>query len=110
MATPGKKKRAKPWDRLKEPYVRAHMEVAKMYGLEEGSTERMAHMILWDCRGLWVRVDEWFNSPKLDNARSYWDRIEQYIKDPENGEFLQDLMFSTQELYDKYTESENTVH
>ena len=101
------KKRRKPVDIRKTPYVRAHMEVAKARGLKEGSVERLAHMIFWDCAGDFQQVEKWFSSPKLDNARVHWDKIQAYMIDENNLTFLLELYEDTERLYELYSNLSN---
>ena len=87
--TAAKKKRSAPKDVRKEPYVRAWMETSKQFSLE--GQEKLAYIIFWDCQGDWEKFEEWFQSPKLDNARFHWDPIKQWAEDEEHKEFLEVL-------------------
>ncbi len=104
------KKKRKPWDRRKQPFVRALMEIMKKHGLSMGSPEGLAIAINWDCQNDPEQREQWFNSNKLDHARFYYDQVQNWLNAPENTGFVTMVFLEMRELYEYYENQSQAVH
>ena len=97
-----KKKRRKPWDRRKQPYVRALMEILNKHDLSMGTIVGMAIAINWDCQNDPDKRLHWFKSSKLDNCRERYVEIENWLEAKGNSDFVNTVFLEMTELYEYY--------
>ncbi len=98
-----KKKRRKPWDRRKQPHIRAQMEVLKQRGLS-GPPQSIAHMIFWDCGGDWQKAADWFEDPKVKPNIEGYRHIQAYMFEPANRALFEEVFEAEMRLYRHYSE------
>jgi hypothetical protein len=98
-----RKKRRKPWDRRKQPHIRAPMEVRQAYGIK-GYPDDLAHMIFWDSGGDWDKAAAWFEDPKVKPNAEHYEHIRSYLFDPANRELIEEVFAASMRLYRHYSE------